>query len=247
MISADVFLASILQLLDISDIKSLRLVSKGWTQCVDLGLEYRALYYPIKQRLRHSLVCRMVLYGPLNLSYLGGYGTYGVDTIKGTQPRLVGPYGIPPDTYYWQGIKVKAAKYGHLDVLQWAHANNSNWYNNEWICVRAVEGGHLAVLQWIRVNGCPWDIKVSGYAAYNKDRRAAVGPRQWLSLGLACGCHFNRPLTSCGIDLTVMAQVNKRCARTHCHLDIDPHAPVNWTILNKLFGEDVFGFIGECL
>tara|TARA_B110000240_G_scaffold73037_1_gene83187 strand:- start:79 stop:267 length:189 start_codon:yes stop_codon:yes gene_type:complete len=45
-----------------------------------------------------------------------------------------------------------AAKYGHLEVLQWARANDCPW--DEWTCAWAVKGGYLEVLQWARANGC---------------------------------------------------------------------------------------------
>jgi len=48
-----------------------------------------------------------------------------------------------------------AARGGHLEVVQWAHANGCPW--DEQTCARAAGGGRLAVLQWARANGCPWD------------------------------------------------------------------------------------------
>ena len=55
------------------------------------------------------------------------------------------------------------AKYGHLNILQWARANECPW--DEWTCARAAEGGHLNILQWARVNGCPWDEWTCSHAA----------------------------------------------------------------------------------
>ena len=42
---------------------------------------------------------------------------------------------------------------GHLEVLQWAHANGCLWDKN--MCAAAAEGGHLEMLQWLRENGAP--------------------------------------------------------------------------------------------
>ena len=58
-----------------------------------------------------------------------------------------------------------AAKYGHLEVLQWARANGCPW--DEKTCLGAAEGGHLEVLLWARTNGCPWDERVMYIAAQN--------------------------------------------------------------------------------
>ena len=44
---------------------------------------------------------------------------------------------------------------GHLQVLQWARANDCPW--NVTTCSQAAGGGHLSVLLWARRNGCPWD------------------------------------------------------------------------------------------
>jgi hypothetical protein len=44
-----------------------------------------------------------------------------------------------------------AAKYGRLDVLQWARANGCPW--DEWTCSEAAKGGRLDVLQWAHANG----------------------------------------------------------------------------------------------
>ncbi len=58
-----------------------------------------------------------------------------------------------------------AAKYGHLEVLQWARANGCPW--DEKTCLGAAEGGHLEVLLWAHANGCPWDDRVMYIAAQN--------------------------------------------------------------------------------
>ena len=42
---------------------------------------------------------------------------------------------------------------GHLEVLQWARANEAPWDENT--CANAAKGGHLEVLQWARANGAP--------------------------------------------------------------------------------------------
>ena len=56
-----------------------------------------------------------------------------------------------------------AARGGHLEVLQWLRANGCPWGRNT--CSGAAEGGHLEVLQWARVNGCPWDEDTCRFAA----------------------------------------------------------------------------------
>jgi len=48
-----------------------------------------------------------------------------------------------------------AAQGGHLELLQWARAQNAPW--DKWTCMWAARGGHLALLQWARAQGAPWD------------------------------------------------------------------------------------------
>ena len=67
----------------------------------------------------------------------------------------------------------KAARNGHLKILQWArdcsiHEQPCPW--NEWTCADAALGGHLEVLKWLRSHGdlsCPWDEWTCTYAAGN--------------------------------------------------------------------------------
>ena len=42
---------------------------------------------------------------------------------------------------------------GHLDLLQWARAQDCPW--KEDICWAAAAGEHTALLQWARARGCP--------------------------------------------------------------------------------------------
>jgi hypothetical protein len=50
---------------------------------------------------------------------------------------------------------VVAAAYGHLDILQWARANDCPW--DERTCLVAAAYGHLPALRWARQSGCPLD------------------------------------------------------------------------------------------
>ena len=58
-----------------------------------------------------------------------------------------------------------AARYGHLEVLQWARHNGCPWH--DWTCALAAENGHLEVLQWARLNGCLWHESTCCCAALN--------------------------------------------------------------------------------
>ena len=56
-----------------------------------------------------------------------------------------------------------ATRFGHLDVLRWAHENGAPLSDE--VHVRAVMGGHLNVLQWLQdqsVFGCPFDEECIG-------------------------------------------------------------------------------------
>ena len=52
-----------------------------------------------------------------------------------------------------------AALEGHLEILQWARAQNPPCPWDELTCAWAAEGGHLGALQWARAQNppCPWD------------------------------------------------------------------------------------------
>lgn len=56
-----------------------------------------------------------------------------------------------------------SARYGRLDLLQWARSNDCPWDRHT--CSMAAWGGHLAVLQWARANNCPWDESTCSLAA----------------------------------------------------------------------------------
>lgn len=53
-------------------------------------------------------------------------------------------------------ITSEAPAGGHLEILQWARANECLW--DERACAKAAENGRLNFLQWARANGCPWDV-----------------------------------------------------------------------------------------
>jgi hypothetical protein len=75
-----------------------------------------------------------------------------------------------------------AARFGQLEVLQWARANGCPWA--EGTCARAAGGGHLEVLQWLRANGAPWDCHTCSFAAWG----GHLEELQWLR---ANGCPWN--------------------------------------------------------
>jgi len=72
--------------------------------------------------------------------------------------------------FFWCNV----ARYGRVDVMEWAHQQG---YSRVWseqfhgrivgyqVCMKAAECGQLATLQWLRQNGCSWDIETSSVAA----------------------------------------------------------------------------------
>ena len=58
-----------------------------------------------------------------------------------------------------------AAKYGHLEILQWAVANGCEM--GEMTSSLAGAGGHLRVLKWLKANGCSMDTSAALFAAEN--------------------------------------------------------------------------------
>ena len=67
--------------------------------------------------------------------------------------------------YEWNGRTCSraAAKGGHLECLQFAHANGCPW--DEYTCACAALGGQLACLKYLHANGCPWDQRTCANAA----------------------------------------------------------------------------------
>lgn len=62
-------------------------------------------------------------------------------------------------------ICVNSAKYGHLEILQWARQNDFPW--DKYVCHNAAKYGYLEISQWIRQNGCEWDADTYTNAAGN--------------------------------------------------------------------------------
>ena len=68
--------------------------------------------------------------------------------------------------YYIVNLCEAAARSGHLEVLQWLHANGCPW--NKWTCAAAVAYGQVKVLQWASGNECPCDEAETVFrAAFN--------------------------------------------------------------------------------
>jgi hypothetical protein len=104
--------------------------------------------------------------------------------LRGQNPPC--PWGAP------YTLTRRAAKHGHLAILQWALENGCPWNERtceaaamggqlhvlQWLrsqsppcpwgertCESAAFGGHLALLQWARANGCPWGGWTCAFAA----------------------------------------------------------------------------------
>ena len=95
------------------------------------------------------------------------------------------------DACYW------AARYGHLDVLEWARDEmGGSW--DEMTSYSAAAGGHLNVLKHLHENGCPWNEATCEYAAegghldvlkYARDNGCPWNERT--CLGAAWGGHLD--------------------------------------------------------
>lgn len=79
-----------------------------------------------------------------------------------------------------------AASSGHLEVLQWARAQDPPCPWSSLVCVYAVKGGHSSVLQWALTQSppCPWSKWVCAAAAEEGD----LATLQWL---VAAGCPWD--------------------------------------------------------
>jgi hypothetical protein len=67
----------------------------------------------------------------------------------------------------------RAASFGHLEVLKWAHSQRCPW--NGLTCAFAAENGHLEMLKWARSQGCPWDERTCTFAARTDTSRHSNG------------------------------------------------------------------------
>jgi len=57
----------------------------------------------------------------------------------------------------------EAALAGRWEFLKWAKTNGCKW--DERTCANAACGGHLEMLKWLRASECPWDEKTCSFAA----------------------------------------------------------------------------------
>ena len=56
-----------------------------------------------------------------------------------------------------------AAGSGNLELVQWLRGEGCPW--DWWTCAMAVDNGHVEVLRWVRENGCEWDAEIRDRAA----------------------------------------------------------------------------------
>ena len=72
-------------------------------------------------------------------------------------------------THLVLGMHGNAARNGHLDILQWARAQDPSCPWDADICSCAALNGHLDILLWARAQDptCPWDTRTCSFAARN--------------------------------------------------------------------------------
>ena len=64
-------------------------------------------------------------------------------------------HSLDPVTYKNDDACGRAARGGHIEVLQWLRAEGYPW--DESVCWRAAEGGQLDTLKWLHAQSAPWD------------------------------------------------------------------------------------------
>ncbi|KAG5186883.1 hypothetical protein JKP88DRAFT_276295 [Tribonema minus] len=87
-----------------------------------------------------------------------------VNPNKSLLPAKILRGNITYDGFDWDTFTSAAAACGgHLEVLQWAHANGCP--SDAGTCAAAASGGHLEVLRWLHDVGCEWDQSTCDCAA----------------------------------------------------------------------------------
>ncbi len=88
----------------------------------------------------------------------------------------------------------KAARQGHLQVLQWLRAQRCPW--NADTCRSAAENGDFEVLQWLREQECPWNTVGCSWAAMN-------GHLEVLQCLRAHGCPWDEDTCSSALFMVI--------------------------------------------
>ena len=65
--------------------------------------------------------------------------------------------------FFWEN----AARYGRLDIMEWAHQQGFSHASSACTCAKAAEYGQLQALQWLKENGCDWNCNTCLAAARN--------------------------------------------------------------------------------
>lgn len=135
----------------------------------------------------HNSACDFaVSYGRLDIlkfAYDNGYPWHRFvrdrDVIEKRVYDYVTKYGRTPEinnktNHKWAYrlnslIYVDAAKYGHLEIMEWLKTKRVNGYHlRDEICIEAAKGGHLNVFKWAIAeykNDCPLNEEICIYAA----------------------------------------------------------------------------------
>jgi hypothetical protein len=131
--------------------------------------EWRSLYMRLFRDVRTDFLA--VLSTPSLLAWMRDCGyTWTQHTAHRRRRSLKGHAVVPhANGCSWCPSACDAAAAGgHLELLQWAQANNctigARKYSSQ-SCDLAARGGHLETLQWLRANGCVWCLYTCSAAA----------------------------------------------------------------------------------
>ena len=73
--------------------------------------------------------------------------------------------------------------FGHLEVLKKKYLKENHCPWDESTCEKAAKGGHLDVLEYLHENDCPWDEWTCWHAARGGHlERAEIRTREGLSM-----------------------------------------------------------------
>jgi len=198
-----------------------------------------------RERVKEMVACAAAFHGftdVLEKVYLGKFGRVApIYAAAGASLETLKWMREKKKSSRWNaGVCHEAAKYGHLEVLQWL-ARENRLPVNEMTSRCAAEGGHLELLQWLRKYGCPWD-------QWTCEGAAKGGHLKVLRWARANGCPWNHWAANFAAmeghvevlawldEQQAPADLNQVCAAAVERASKDDLGAIRWLLGGRRFG-----------